>query len=97
MLERLRAADILCGPINTFADVIADKDLSASLPLIDPLAPSVPQAVGVPIRLDGEYGSTYRPAPAKGQHTGEVLAEFGFSAAEIDGFLAEEAVFTLTP
>ncbi len=96
-LERLRAADILCGPINTFADVIADKDLSASLPLIDPLAPSVPQAVGVPIRLDGEYGSTYRPAPAKGQHTGEVLAEFGFSAAEIDGFLAEEAVFTLTP
>jgi crotonobetainyl-CoA:carnitine CoA-transferase CaiB-like acyl-CoA transferase len=94
-LERLQAADILCGPINTFADVIADQDLSAYLPLIDPLAPSVPQAVGVPIRLDGTYNATYRPAPAKGQHTREILTEFGYSETEISDLLADHTVFAL--
>jgi len=93
-LDLLREADILCGPINDFADVAADPNLTASLPLVDPLAPNVPQAVGVPIRRNGAYSTTQRPAPAKGEHTTEILREFGFSGDEITAFLANGAAFT---
>lgn len=93
-LDLLREADILCGPINDFADVAADPNLTASLPLVDPLAPNVPQAVGVPIRRNGAYSTTQRPAPAKGEHTTEILSEFGFSEAEIAAFLENAAAFT---
>ena len=92
-LDRLGAADILCGPINSFADVVADPALASQLPLIDPLVPSVPQAVGGPIRMNGTYNKTYRPPPAKGQHTREILSEFGFDDGEILEFLDAAAVF----
>ncbi|MBT6313230.1 MAG: CoA transferase, partial [Alphaproteobacteria bacterium] len=93
-LKLLREADILCGPINDFADVAADPNLTASLPLVDPLVPNVPRAVGVPIRRNGAYSTTQRPAPAKGEHTTEILREFGFSGDEITAFLANGAAFT---
>ena len=92
-LERLRAADILCGPINNFADVVADADLIQNLPLVDPMAVDVPMAVGAPIRLDGAYAATVRPAPAKGEHTREILAEFGFTRAETEAFLRDGVAF----
>jgi crotonobetainyl-CoA:carnitine CoA-transferase CaiB-like acyl-CoA transferase len=94
-LERLRAADILCGPINDFTDIVADPNLSAALPFVDTMAPNVPQAVGIPIRLDGQYAETTRRAPAKGEHTREILAEFGYAAAEIQMFFNEGAVFAV--
>ncbi len=96
-LEHLRAADILCGPINTFADIASDPDLAAALPLVDAMAGTVRQAVGVPIRRDGRYGTTERPAPAKGQHTREILAEFGFSEEECGQFLRSGAAFAAKP
>jgi crotonobetainyl-CoA:carnitine CoA-transferase CaiB-like acyl-CoA transferase len=93
-LEKLRAADILCGPINTVADVLADPALKACLPLIDIGLPNAAQALGAPIRYNGEFFSAERPAPAKGQHTSEVLAEIGYSTEEIKSFLRDGSAFT---
>ena len=93
-LDRLRAADILCGPINAFADIAADAPLNVELPLVDPLAPKVPHAVALPIRFNGRYAETVRPAPAKGEHTAEILAEFGFEADEIEKYFDEGIVFS---
>jgi crotonobetainyl-CoA:carnitine CoA-transferase CaiB-like acyl-CoA transferase len=93
-LEKLRAADILCGPINTVADVLADPALKACLPLIDIGLPNAAQALGSPIRYNGEFFSAERPAPAKGQHTSEVLAEIGYSTEEIDVLLRAGSAFT---
>jgi crotonobetainyl-CoA:carnitine CoA-transferase CaiB-like acyl-CoA transferase len=93
-LERLRAADILCGPINSFADIAADTGPSSVLPLVDPLNPDVPMTVGVPFRLNGHYATTTRAAPAKGEHTSEILLEFGFSTDEIEACLRDGAVFS---
>jgi len=93
-LERLRAADILCGPINDFTDIAADPNLSAALPLVESMAPNVPHAVGVPIRLNGAYATTTRPAPAKGEHTRGILNEFGFGIDEIETFFLEGVVFS---
>ena len=86
-LERLGEADILCGPINDFGDVAADPNLTAFLPIVDGMAPGVGQAIGVPIRRNGEHNATYRAAPAKGQHTAEVLAEAGYSEAEAQALI----------
>lgn len=94
-LERLRAADILCGPINDFADIAADTNLSAGLPLVDSMAPNVPRAMGVPIRLNGDYAETVRPAPAKGEHTREILTEFDYGADEVEVFFRDGVVFSL--
>ena len=93
-LEKLRAADILCGPINTVADVLADTALKACLPLIDIGLPNAAQALGAPIRYNGEFFSVERAAPAKGQHTREVLVDIGYSAEEIEGLLRDGSAFT---
>jgi len=93
-LEKLRAADILCGPINTVAEVLADPALAACLPLIDLGLPEAARAIGTPIRYDGAFFGVERPAPAKGEHTWEVLAELGCSTEEIDRLLLAGGAFS---
>ena len=53
----------------------------------------VPHMMGNPLRVNGEYFGNARPAPARGEHTREVLTEFGFSAAEIESFLRSGSAF----
>ena len=92
-LDRLHAADILCGPINTFADIAADPALADNLPLIDPHLQGVPRVMGTPIKFNGAYFKAERPRPEKGQHTREVLREFGFGDGEIDGFIGSGGAY----
>jgi crotonobetainyl-CoA:carnitine CoA-transferase CaiB-like acyl-CoA transferase len=48
--------------------------------------------LGVPVKLSRTPGTVHAPAPALGEHTGEVLAEAGFSADEIAELLSSGAV-----
>ena len=64
-IAQLRSADILCGPVNTFADIVADKDLAACLPLIGPQLEGVSRVMGNPIRIDGAYFTADRPPPVR--------------------------------
>ncbi|MGE0387429.1 MAG: CaiB/BaiF CoA transferase family protein [Gammaproteobacteria bacterium] len=50
--------------------------------------------VAYPALIDGERYGDSRPAPAHGEHTRGVLAEYGYSQAEIDAMLASGAVGT---
>ena len=93
-LERLRGADILCGPINTLADVAADTALAAGLPLIDPGVEGAARIMGTPIRFNGAYFTADRPPPLKGEHTREVLAALGYGPDAIEGLLQSGSVFT---
>jgi crotonobetainyl-CoA:carnitine CoA-transferase CaiB-like acyl-CoA transferase len=92
-LEKLKAADILCGPINTVADALADPALAACLPILDIDLPNVSRAMGAPIRYDGGFFAARHPSPAKGQHTREILAEIGYEPDEIEGLLASGGAF----
>ncbi|MET0168002.1 MAG: CoA transferase, partial [Vicinamibacterales bacterium] len=42
------------------------------------------QALGCPIHFSLTATAVTRPAPLLGEHTREVLAEYGYSAAQID-------------
>ncbi|MFV0295385.1 MAG: CaiB/BaiF CoA transferase family protein [Hyphomicrobiaceae bacterium] len=94
-LDRLRAADILCGPINTFADIAADSALASGLPLVETMLPGHDRVFGSPIRMDGSYFATRSPPPGKGQHTREILAELGFNTEDVRRMLESGAAFEM--
>jgi crotonobetainyl-CoA:carnitine CoA-transferase CaiB-like acyl-CoA transferase len=49
------------------------------------------RALGLPIKLSASPGKVTRAAPLLGQHTREVLAEFGFSSGEIEDLIVSGA------
>lgn len=80
-LERLEAAGIPAGPINTITQALSDVQVQHRQ-MIRTLA-GIP-LVGSPVRLDGARADTDLPPPALGQHTADVLAGLGLSAQEIE-------------
>jgi crotonobetainyl-CoA:carnitine CoA-transferase CaiB-like acyl-CoA transferase len=92
--QRLLAADIPAGPINDLADVFADEQVVHSK-LVEEvqhteLGPL--RQVGSPISLDGRLGGSIRRAPpVLGEHTFEVLREYGYAQGDLDA-LARDGV-----
>jgi crotonobetainyl-CoA:carnitine CoA-transferase CaiB-like acyl-CoA transferase len=93
LIAALDAAGVPCGPINSIADVAADPHALAREMVVELEHPRAgrTRALGLPVKLSRTPGKVSRPAPVLGQHTREVLGEFGFSAAEIDALVASGA------
>lgn len=76
--DRLAAADVPFGHVNSVADVSAHAQLAARQRWIEIESESGPiKALAHPFNING-VKQTPRAVPALGQHTAEVLAELGF-------------------
>lgn len=83
-LSALEAAKVPCGAINDLAEVFADPQVQArgmTVPMPHPLADTL-RVVASPMKLSGTPVQYRRAPPLLGEHTDEVLAEFGWSDAE---------------
>jgi crotonobetainyl-CoA:carnitine CoA-transferase CaiB-like acyl-CoA transferase len=84
-LAALEAAKVPSGPINDLADVFADPHVQAremTVQLPHPLAGQV-KLVASPMKLSGSPVQYRRPPPLLGEHTAEVLGEFGIDDTEL--------------
>ena len=92
--ELLEKAGVPCGPIYDMAQVYSDPHVQArdmAVELEHPIAGKI-RNIGVPVKLSETPGSIRMPAPALGQHTDEVLSQFGYSHDEVAQFRESGAV-----
>lgn len=80
LLDRLRAAGVPASPVLDVADVAAHEQTRA-LGILQELDGRV--TVAPPVSVDGERVRFRSPPPLVGEHTAEVLAEAGYTEAEI--------------
>ena len=89
LLELMHDHAVPCSPIQNMAEVAAHPQVVevGLLPMADHPAVSNYRDVALPLRVDGERPRGVRPPPAAGEHTGEILAELGYTEEEVHGFL----------
>ena len=84
-LEILDRAGVPSGPIYSFSDVYGDPHVQARGMEVETEHATAGRVrnIGIPVKLSETQGSIRRSAPALGQHTDEILGEFGYSEAEL--------------
>jgi crotonobetainyl-CoA:carnitine CoA-transferase CaiB-like acyl-CoA transferase len=90
-VEALLAKGVPCGPINDIGQALADPQIAARglLSEIDGR-----RFIRAPIGLSRTPAAIRRGVARIGEHSGEILAEAGFSATEIEGLFAAGAIAT---
>jgi len=93
-LTILRAADVWCAQVKTFEEMISDEQViwnkmiqSVDHPVVGPLS-----IVGPSILFSRTKSGVRLPPPLLGQHSQEILNEFGFKENQIISFLKSKAV-----
>ena len=84
-MARLEAHEVLCAPVNRYADLPHDPQVMATGMLIEQDHPRAGRfrTLDTPIRFTATPGALRTPAPALGQHTDAVLVESGLAPDEI--------------
>ena len=93
-IERLNAAGVPCGRVQTLADMIEDPQVKDQEMVIDVDHPghSTVRMTGFPVKFSDTPCVVRRPAPDLGADTDAVLGEAGYAPAEIAALRAAKVV-----
>jgi len=92
--QRFADRGVLFAPVNTFSDLFNHPQAEA-LGLtteVDHPTAGTQRQLAPAVRMEETPGTIGRPSPLLGQHTREVLAQFGWGADEIDALVADGVV-----
>ena len=93
-VEQLNKAGVPCGPINTIDQTFADpqvQHLGMAAPVEHSSLGKI-EVVNQAIKLSRTPSRMRHPTPEKGEHTDEVLKEYGYDNKAIAEFRARKIV-----
>src|SRR6267142_6563639 len=85
LLKVLEEAGVPATPVNTVAQVMEDPQTAARgmiQRVVHPRLGEIP-VVGTPVKFSRMKAGVRTPAPQQGEHTDQVLAEYGYSSSDI--------------
>ena len=94
LIAKLNKAGVPCGPINRMDEVFADpqvQHLGMAAPVQHGSLGDI-AVVNQPVKLSRTPSQMVRPTPEKGEHTEEVLREYGYDDKSIAAFRARKIV-----
>jgi crotonobetainyl-CoA:carnitine CoA-transferase CaiB-like acyl-CoA transferase len=95
----LSAAGVPVGPVQSVAEALSHPQARAMDMVVDAQTAEGGQRpmIGLPLHFSGRNAPATAAAPRLGEHTAQVLAEFGFSREEISGLMAGRSVLQAAP
>jgi crotonobetainyl-CoA:carnitine CoA-transferase CaiB-like acyl-CoA transferase len=93
-IELFDAAGVPCGPVHSIGEALSHPQTLARGMVVETRHRTAgpTQAIGCPVHFSETPAAVTRPAPLLGEHTREVLRDYGYSDGEIDGFVADGVV-----
>jgi crotonobetainyl-CoA:carnitine CoA-transferase CaiB-like acyl-CoA transferase len=93
-MQLLEAAGVPCGPVHSVEQALTHPQTLARDMVVEVDHPSLGtiRAMGTPIKLSDNDKPSRRAAPGLGEHSQEILQEFGFSQPEISDLVAAGVV-----
>jgi len=93
-LARLEKAGVPAGPVMDVCEMFEDPHAQARdmIPTVEHTRLGPVRTLGLPIKLSETPGKVASAAPVFGQHTEEVMKEYGFSSDDVSAFADEGAV-----
>jgi crotonobetainyl-CoA:carnitine CoA-transferase CaiB-like acyl-CoA transferase len=88
------AAGVPVGPVNTIGEALSHPQTLARNMVVDLDHPQAgpTRALGCPVHFSETPTRITRHAPMLGEHSRELLKEYGYSDADIDGFAADGVI-----
>jgi crotonobetainyl-CoA:carnitine CoA-transferase CaiB-like acyl-CoA transferase len=88
------AAGVPVGPVHSIGEALRHPQTIARGMVVDLVHPEAgdTKALGCPIHFSATPTRVTRPAPMLGEHSRELLAEYGYTPADIDALIAEGVV-----
>ncbi|WLI91387.1 CoA transferase [Massilia sp. R2A-15] len=88
------AAGVPVGPVHTIGEALSHPQTLARGMVVEQMHPQAGpvKSLGCPIHFSKTPTRIDRPAPMLGEHTRELLREYGYSDAEIDRFVTDGVI-----